>query len=240
MKIEIPGNYQYNALKSGNPIQRQWHKNKLNLVNYLDFLNHNDAVLDAGCGSGNILLEFAGKVKYIIGIDCNVGCINFLEQRTKNFKVNNVIARTLDLSAVGSLKLKFSKVVMTEVIEHLDEEYLEKTLRELDKVLALEGKILITTPNYRSFWSSMEVVIDTFKILPKLRGEQHIAKYHWEKLLELLRKTNYRVVIRGTLNWVSPFIAPFSKTLADKISYLEFSKVKFGNLLYVVLERNVS
>jgi 2-polyprenyl-3-methyl-5-hydroxy-6-metoxy-1,4-benzoquinol methylase len=185
MKIEIPGNYQYNALKSGNPIQRQWHKNKLNLVNYLDFLNHDDVVLDAGCGSGNILLEFAGKVKYIIGIDCNVGCINFLEQRTKNFKVNNVIARTLDLSAVGSLKLKFSKVVMTEVIEHLDEEYLEKTLRELDKVLALEGKILITTPNYSSFWSGMEVVIDIFKILPKLRGEQHIAKYHWEKLLEL-------------------------------------------------------
>jgi len=239
MKSAIPGNYQYHALRKGNPIQRQWHKNKLNLINYLDFLDQNDFVLDAGCGSGNTLLEFCKKVQYIVGIDCNGECIKFLEQRLKDLQIKNVAAEKLDLLEIGSLELRFNKIIMTEVIEHVTEEYLKKMLREIDKVITPDGKILITTPNYRSLWSSIELFLDFFKLLPKLRDEQHIAKYTWKKLSEIANQTNYRVVAKGTLNWVSPFLASFTSTLADKISYFEFSRVSFGNLLYIVLKRKI-
>ncbi len=238
MKSGIPGNYQYNALRDGNPIQRQWHKNKLNLINYLDFLNQNDIVLDAGCGSGNIILEFAKKVRYFVGIDCNEKCINFLKEKTKDLQIKNVLVEKLDLLEVNSLNLEFSKVIMTEVIEHLTEEYLEKMLREIDKAIAPSGKILLTTPNYRSPWSSIEKTLDFLKLVPKLEGEQHIAKYHWNKLSQIIERANYRVIDKGTFNWVSPFIASVTPALADRISYIEFSKVIFGNLFYVVLGRN--
>ncbi len=237
MENRIPGNYQYHALREGNPIQRQWHKNKLNLIKYLDFLNQNDVVLDAGCGSGNTLLEFAKKVRYIVGIDSNEECIKFLRQKIEDFQIKNALAKKLDLLEIRSLNLEFSKTIMTEVIEHLTEEYLEKILREIDKVITSDGEILITTPNYRSLWFSIETILDFFKLAPKLKDEQHIVKYYWKKLSEIIKRTNYQVINKGTLNWISPFIASVTPTLADKTSYFEFSRVPFGNLFYVVLKR---
>jgi len=239
MKNRIPGNYQYHALREGNPIQRQWHKNKLNLIKYLDFLNQNDVVLDAGCGSGNTLLAFAKKVQYVVGIDSNEECIKFLKQKIEDFQIKNALVKKLDLLEISSLNLEFSKTIMTEVIEHLTEEHLGKILREVGKIIAPDGKILITTPNYTSLWSSIEAILDFFKLAPKLKDEQHITKYHWKKLSEIIKRTNYQVINKGTLNWISPFIASVTPTLADKISYFEFSQVTFGNLFYVVLRRKI-
>ena len=240
MKIGIPGNYQYEALINGNPIQRQWHKNKLNLIKYLDFLHKNDVVLDAGCGSGNTVLEFAKKVQYFVGIDSNENSIKFLKEKIENLQIKNALVENRDLLEISSLNLKFSRIIMTEVIEHLSEEYLEKVLSQMQKVINRNAKILITTPNYKSLWSSIEKTLDTFKLVPKLEGDQHIVKYNWKKLYEITQRTNYRIIDTGTLNWISPFVALFTANIADKISYFEFSKITMGNLLYIVLARTKS
>lgn len=237
MKSGIPGNYQYEALINGNPIQRQWHKNKLNLIKFLDFLHKNDIVLDAGCGSGNTVLEFAKKVQYFVGIDSNEASVKFLREKIENLQIKNVLVENRDLLEIGSLDLEFSRIIMTEVIEHLSEEYLEKVLRQMQKIINRNAKILITTPNYKSLWFSIEKTLDTLKLVPKLEGEQHIVKYNWKKLYEITQRTNYRIIAAGTLNWVSPFVASFTPSIADKISYFEFSKVTMGNLLYIVIER---
>ena len=237
MKSIIPGNYQYEALINGNPVQRQWHKNKLNLINHLDFLNKNDIVLDAGCGSGNTILEFVEKVHYIVGIDCNEESVKFLKEKIENLQNKNVLVENLDLLEINSLNLEFTRIIMTEVIEHLSEEYLEKVLKQMHKVINRNTKILITTPNYNSLWFSIEKILDTFNLVPKLEGEQHIVKYNWRKLSRIIKRTNYRIIEAGTLNWVSPLVALFTPNIADKISYFEFSKVTMGNLLYVVLKK---
>jgi ubiquinone/menaquinone biosynthesis C-methylase UbiE len=240
LKSGIPGNYQYEALINGNPIQRQWHKNKLNLIKYLDFLHKNDIVLDAGCGSGNTVLEFAKKVQYFVGIDSNEDSVKFLKEKIENLQIKNVLVENRDLLEISSLNLEFTRIIMTEVIEHLGEKYLEKVLRQMQKVINRNAKILITTPNYKSLWFSIEKTLDTFKLVPKLEGEQHVVKYYWKKLYEITKRTNYRIIAAGTFNWVSPFVAPFTPSIADKISYFEFSKVTMGNLLYIVIERKKS
>ncbi len=237
MKARIPGNYQYHALRRGNPIQRQWHKNRLNLIEYLNFLNQNDVVLDAGCGSGNTLLEFATEVRYIVGIDSNEESIRFLERKIEDSQIQNALAKRLDLLKIGSLNLRFSKVIMSEVIEHLTEEYSVKTLTEIGKVITRDGRVLITTPNYHSLWPSIETLLDSSKLAPKMKAAQHVSKYHWQKLLGIAEQTNYQIIDRGTLNWISPFISVITPALADKIANLEFSRVNLGNLLYVVLGR---
>ena len=237
MKSGIPGNYQYEALINGNPIQRQWHKNKLNLIKYLNFLHKNDIVLDAGCGSGNTMLEFSKKVQYFVGIDSNEDSIKFLKEKIANLQIKNVRIENRALLEISSLNQEFSKIIMTEVIEHLSEEYLERVLRQMQKVINRNSQVLITTPNYKSLWFSIEKTLDTFKLVPKLEGEQHIVKYNWKKLYDIIQRTNYLIIARGTLNWISPFVAPFTSSVADKISYFEFSKITMGNLLYVVLKR---
>lgn len=237
MKDRIPGNYQYQALRKGHPIQRQWHRNKLNLVRHIRFLNENDVVLDAGCGSGNMLLEFAKDVRYIVGVDINEESIRFLKQKIEDLQIQNAFARKLDLLEIRSLNLSFSKIIMSEVIEHLSEEYSAKILSELGEMITRDGEILITTPNYRSLWSSIEVLLDSSKLAPKLKNVQHVAKYDWRKLLEIAEQSDFQVIDKGTLNWISPFISLITTDLADKISYFEFSRVPFGNLIYVVLGR---
>lgn len=237
MKARIPGNYQYHALRRGNPIQKQWHRNKLNLVEYLNFLNQDDVVLDAGCGSGNTLLEFATKVRYIVGIDSNEKSVRFLKQKIEDLQIQNALAKKLDLLEIGSLNLRFSKIIMSEVIEHLDDEYSAQTLIEMGEVITRDGRILITTPNYHSLWPSIETLLDSSKLVPRMKEAQHVSKYHWKKLLGIAEQTDYQVIDRGTLNWISPFISIITPALADKIAYLEFSRVNLGNLLYVVLGR---
>lgn len=239
MKDRIAGNYQYHALREGHPIQKQWHRNKLNLIRFLGFLNENDVVLDAGCGSGNILLEFAKDVRYIVGVDTNEECITFLRQKIKDLHIPNAFARKLDLLEIRNLNLSFSKIIMSEVIEHLNEEYSAKILRELGEMITRDGEILITTPNYRSLWSSIEILLDSSKLAPKLKDEQHVAKYDRRKLFEIAERSNYRIVDKGTLNWISPFISLITPNLADRVSYFEFSRIPFGNLLYVVLGRKI-
>jgi len=216
MKDRIPGNYQYHALRKGHPIQRQWHRN-----------------------TGNILLEFAKEVRYIVGVDTNEECITFLRQKIRDQHIQNAFARKLDLLEIRSLNLSFSKIIMSEVIEHLNEEYSAKLLTELGEMITRDGEILITTPNYRSFWSSIEILLDSSKLAPKLKDVQHVAKYDWRKLLEIAEQSQYQVIDKGTLNWISPFISLITPNLADKISYFEFSRVPFGNLLYVVLGRKI-
>ncbi len=209
----------------------------MNLIKYLDFLHKNDIVLDAGCGSGNTVLEFAKKVQYFVGIDSNEDSVKFLKEIIENLQIKNVFVENRDLLEISSLNLEFTRIIMTEVIEHLSEEYLEKVLRQMQKVINRNAKILITTPNYKSLWFSIEKTLDTFKLVPKLEGEQHIVKYNWKKLYEITQRTNYRIIAAGTLNWVSPFVASLIPSIADKISYFEFSKVTMGNLLYIVIER---
>jgi 2-polyprenyl-3-methyl-5-hydroxy-6-metoxy-1,4-benzoquinol methylase len=236
MNNEITGCYQYEALVRGNPVQRQWHRNKIHLLNYLDFLTQNDILLDAGCGSGNTIFEFLQKVQYLVGIDCNEKSIDFVKQRIAKLRIKNVRVEKMNIVEVGSLNLKFDKIVMIEVIEHFSEEFLDKILAEMHKVINSDTKILITTPNYRSFWVAIETFLDTFNLVPKLKNRQHVTKYSSQKLAEIAERNRFEIICSGTLNWISPFAASLSQSLADKIAYLEFSNGSFGNLLYAVLK----
>lgn len=231
---KISGGYQYYALTKGNPIQRQWHKNRHSLIRYLNFFKKNDYILDAGCGSGNVIFEFSNDVKGIVGLDSNKDCIIFINKKIKEMKIKNVDVKEIDLLNFKLKNRKFDKIIMTEVIEHFSKKDVEKLLQEIKKVLSSKGEILITTPNYHSPWILLESIIDLFNLSPKLWGEQHLIKFTSGNLSDILKDSGFKIKKTGTLNLLSPFIALFSQNLADKISYFEFRYLNFGNLLYVV------
>ena len=52
----------------------------------------------------------------------------------------------------------FDCILLSEVIEHL--EVPQISIREAARVLCPGGRLLITTPNYRSFWPVMEWAVD--------------------------------------------------------------------------------
>jgi|WetSurMetagenome_2_1015567.scaffolds.fasta_scaffold05040_5 ubiquinone/menaquinone biosynthesis C-methylase UbiE len=230
----IPGDYQHLALTKGNIIQRQWHKNRHNLIDYLDFLKEDDRVLDVGCGSGNVIFEFAPKIKEIIGIDNNKECIEYIQRELKEKNIKNVSAIEMNILKLDLKGQNFTRIVMTETIEHFSEKDVITILRNVKEIMAKNAKILITTPNYKSSWVIIEKLIDLFKLSPKLWGEQHLIKFTKERLIKILQGEGFTIEQKGTLNGISPFIAPLNTKLADKISFFEFKNLSFGNLIYVV------
>lgn len=235
----ISGDYQYIALRRKGTVQSQWHKNRHNLIYFLKFLQKNDRLIDVGCGSGNLIIEFAKQVDYALGIDNNPACIQFLTKQLKNKHINNADARVADLLQLELKGKKFTKIAMTEVLEHFSKEEGTKVLKQIKNALAPNGKLLITTPNYKSPWVILEKLMDIFKLSPKLWGEQHLIKFTPNRLKKMLEDSGFSVERQGTLNFVSPFLTIISPILADKLSYFEFKHIPIGNLLYVVAKPRI-
>lgn len=233
----IKGEYQYEALNNGNPAQRQWHKNRHNLIKYLEFFKEDDTVLDAGCGSGNLVLEYAPSVTSIVGIDNNKKCIDFLNAKIREKRLKNASVHHKNLLKKINLDKKFSKIILSEVIEHFSEKDVRIVLKNIKNVLEDDGEIIVTTPNYQSAWPILEKLIDFFSLSPKLWGEQHLIKFTPQKLKKIIEESGFRVERIGTLNFFSPFLATINYNLSDKLSYIEFRLPLFGNLIYATFKK---
>ena len=75
--IQIEGGNQYNALRSGNPVQRWWHRSKLLLIDELLKPSPSDRILDVGCGSGVCSFHMAERGAKVVGVDGNPSAVEF-------------------------------------------------------------------------------------------------------------------------------------------------------------------
>ncbi len=152
----------------------------------------------------------------------------------KEKNIKNARGIIADLLHLELEEKKFDRIIMTEVLEHFSEKDDRKILKQLKKMLNDNGKILVTTPNYRSLWILLEPLMDILHLSPKLWGDQHLIKFTSKKLIEILENNGFIIEKKGTLNFISPLFSLLNQNLADKLSYLEFSHIPFGNLFYVV------
>jgi hypothetical protein len=83
-------------------------------------------------------------------------------------------------------------------------------------VLRPGGRLLVTTPNYRSLWPLMEWTIDRLNMAPKMAGEQHITPFHPASLRQLLVDAGLGVEYFGTIYSLSPFLTLVSPKWARR------------------------
>jgi SAM-dependent methyltransferase len=106
-------------------------------------------ILDAGCGSGRNMVEFArhGTVTGVELSDTSV-CI------ARSRKVGEVIqGSVLDMPFPTD---SFDLAACLDVIEHLDDDL--AAMRELRRVVAPGGSLLVTVPAYPWLWSGHDVI----------------------------------------------------------------------------------
>ncbi len=171
----VAGDYQYRALHSGHPMQRFWHRGKLTMIDQLirPHLEAGSRLLEIGCGAGNLLLQATVPGSFPVALDLSMQALTFvrsrLEEANSGAETPSGFACT---QAIGeSLPLKdesFDCVLMSEVIEHLEAPQI--SIREAARVLCPGGRLLITTPNYRSFWPLMEWAVDRLNMAPKMES----------------------------------------------------------------------
>jgi 2-polyprenyl-3-methyl-5-hydroxy-6-metoxy-1,4-benzoquinol methylase len=127
----------------------------------------------------------------------------------------------------------FDCILLSEVIEHLESPHL--TIREAARVLRPGGRLLVTTPNYRSLWPVMESAVDLLGMAPTMAGEQHITRFHARGLRQLLLESGLRIQHFGTIYTLSPFLALASPAWANRRLAREIeNRSSFGMILVAV------
>ena len=236
----VAGDYQYRALHSGHPMQRFWHRGKLFMIDELirPHLGPGSRILEIGCGAGNLLLQATVAGSYPVALDVSMQALTFVRSRLEeigtsvgapgSFACTQAIGESLPLADHA-----FECVLLSEVLEHLEAPQI--SIHEAVRVLCPGGRLLITTPNYRSFWPLMEWTIDRLNLAPKMAGEQHISRFHLSSLKRMLIDAGLELEYAGSIYNLSPFISMVSTEQAHRLLRRELtSRSALGMILVAV------
>jgi SAM-dependent methyltransferase len=106
-------------------------------------------VLDAGCGSGRNMIELARYGK-VTGVELSSTSVRLARERD----VGEVLEGSLMQMPLEDDS--FDLAVCLDVIEHLEDDV--GALRELRRVVAPGGHLLVTVPAYQWLWSSHDEI----------------------------------------------------------------------------------
>jgi 2-polyprenyl-3-methyl-5-hydroxy-6-metoxy-1,4-benzoquinol methylase len=234
--VAIGGDYQYKALTEGPAIQRFWHYSRqLSIRQYLP-PEPGDQVVDVGCGSGTVSAFLGTFGAHVLGLDGNPDAVEFAR---RNFQKPNVtFEQALVDEALGS-RVAADKIYCMEVIEHIYASQGEKMLTAFHTLLKPSGRVLLSTPNYRSAWPLIEWTMDKLRLTPRMQGDQHVELYHARKLGRLAERSGFVVERMWTCCLLAPWLAPLGWRLAERVHHLETAKPhRMGSILLCLLARS--
>lgn len=237
-QLGIQGDYQYQALRTGNFLQANWHANKLSVIAYLLKKYRPKTILDLGAGSGNLELTFASQVKKIIAVDYNDDAVRFLKRQIKANHLTNVIAKQSDLADTKSIQKlgTFDLIIMVDVLEHLELPVSEKLITAFKKMLTTNGRVVIITPNYQSLWPWLERFVDRFTSIPDLAHCQHVSHFTPNNILPPFLTKGFKLDFLRTFNLFS-FAFPL-RQLSTVAALQEIHlPLQWGNLLLAIFRR---
>ncbi len=236
----VAGDYQYRALHSGHPMQRFWHRGKLLMIDQLirPHLRAGARLLEIGCGAGNLLLQAAVAGSYPVALDLSMQALTFVQSRLREAQASPESHSGFTCTqAIGeSLPFRensFDCVLLSEVVEHLEAPQI--SVREAMRVLCPGGRLLVTTPNYRSFWPIMEWAVDRTNMTPKMAGEQHISRFHPSSLKKMLIESGLRMEYAGSIYSLSPFLSLISSERANQQLQRELNKRSSWGMILVAV-----
>jgi SAM-dependent methyltransferase len=130
-------------------------------------------ILDAGCGSGRNMVELA-RLGTVTGIELSETSVALARQRD----VGEIVAGSvLEMPFADD---SFDLAVSLDVIEHLEDDL--TALRELRRVLAPGGALLVTVPAYQWLWSGHDKINHHYRRYTR-RSLQRVAEQAgWQQL----------------------------------------------------------
>ena len=231
----IPVGYYHDAMLNGPSMQRFWHRKKFEKVASL--VPNCSKVLDIGCGPGSFsyILNQISHSSSVLGIDIAESQIDYAKEFIMPTLKNGEFLR-YEGEQIPFKDNSFDCITLIEVIEHLTVKNSRKLINEAMRLLVPKGKLIITTPNYKSHWPILEMLLEKFS--PVKYGEQHISRFTSKALTRVVEASNFQLVKMGSLFIISPYVSFFSFGIANKLIDLE-NKVapSAGCLLIGVFEK---
>ncbi|MBK9292990.1 MAG: class I SAM-dependent methyltransferase [Oligoflexia bacterium] len=220
---EIPSGYYFDKMLNGGAVQKFWHWEKFSHV--AAKIPDGSSVLDLGCGPGSFLYVLSKQKKNInaTGADLASTQIEFAKKTVTSSNSNTINFKNVDFNKayLPFEDSSFDYITCIEVIEHIHPHLALKTLSEAKRLLKPNGKIIVTTPNYRSMWPVIEYALE--KLSPVKYHEQHISKFTPNALAKFLEAAGFNLLNINSLFVLAPFLSPLSKNMAKKILSIENS-----------------
>jgi SAM-dependent methyltransferase len=199
--------------RRGRGIQSKWHHLKFRRV--IEEMEGHRRHLDVGCGPGTLIGSLDHQF-ISTGIDVSTGEIAHARRAYEN---ESKCFFALPAHALPDQCRDYDVATIVEVIEHLTSRELDDVLRATMERLRLGGKLVVTTPNFRSAWPLVEVLVDRFGELNY--ASQHINRFTPIRLRQLLEDLGLEDVRVHPYLALAPFAAPLSWRLADRFAELE-------------------
>jgi glycosyltransferase involved in cell wall biosynthesis len=222
----------YRALIKGNKVQKFWHKYKFLKAVRDSRVRNGESILDCGSGSGTLLLFLPQKTK-ATAMDISKANVEFSKKIRPGAKG---ITGSIITKIPG--KEKYDVIFLIEVIEHLPKPEQHHVLRNIYAALKPGGRLVLTTPNYRSIWPIIEKIWS--KLNPVDYNEQHINKYNPTTITRVLAEAGFGPIKTSTFFFIAPFLAVISEKLARAALGAEYSLAPgIGQLIICAAEKPI-
>ncbi|MGE3840005.1 MAG: methyltransferase domain-containing protein [Vicinamibacterales bacterium] len=153
---------------------------KLDFVRrYLDALPPATRVLDAGCGEGLLVEEYAGRLA-IEGIDPHYASPHVRQE---------------SVTAMPYRDMAFERVLCLDVLEHLDFAAQRAALTQLHRVLADSGELLVSVPNLAHLQSRVHFLLQG-RLIRTASDLKHPGDRPASEFVALFREAGFVVVAR--------------------------------------------
>ncbi len=185
-------------------------------------------LLDFGSGPGYILQHIINS-----GIKLKYNALDFSKESIENLK--NKFQNSNHLETAGVIEQLpspfrdgfFDVIFCIELIEHLRDEYLSATIKEVKRLLKPGGFVVITTPNKEDLNISKLYCPECGCIFHKW---QHLRSWSKESLSEYLESLGLRTVIAKEVLFHP--VEHLFKTIA-RVLYCKIANKKAPHLLYI-------
>lgn len=116
-----------------------------------------DHWLDAGCGGGILTLEMSELGANVLGVDGSQEMIDAAIRQVGPLSDRVAFKRIVSIASIDVAEASFDGVLCSSVLEYVDS--IDETLFELNRVLKIGGKLILSVPNKYSLIRRIQKLI---------------------------------------------------------------------------------
>ncbi|MDB5103989.1 MAG: hypothetical protein JWP91_1678 [Fibrobacteres bacterium] len=169
------------------------------------------STLDYGCGTGFMTEHLLDKGYKVTGLDFSRESVRGVDQK---FKGRDGFEGAFFVDDVLAQKKRFDAILIFEVIEHLTDEQLEVTMRNLKTLLEPGGVVIMTTPNDERL-SDLNIFCPGCDSV--FHRWQHVRSWSVQSLSALMKGNGFQVERAFTTNFSLSYRRSFRATLKASI-----------------------
>lgn len=167
---------------------------------YLDFFlrfikqnfNFSSNILDVGCAQSNFSLSLAERGYKVTALDINQNFIDYSRLKYQSGDIKFMCSNFLELK----VEEKFDLIILQEILEHTSNP--SALLDKAYKLLAPEGKVIITTPRQEYFRNKLPSYLEVdHKLVGKEffpDGDDHYFFFKDSELTNILQGSNLEAI----------------------------------------------